>query len=264
MINKVGKNKEQDLLGKWFPLNPSKRKDIFLATKFGHLKHNPANLQDTRAINTTPEYCHDALEASLKRLGLPYGKIKYLGWSERSADSLRRAHATHPISCVQMEYNPFCLDIESPKYRLLETARELGVAIVAYSPLGNGLLSGTLRLKEDFTKPGDLRGGVPWVSDDDFQTNLAIVDKIGEIAKATGVTAAQLTLAWILAQGEDFLVIPGTTKVHRVAENLGSLDIIVTTAEEKAICQASERVVGGRFPEAIMEYCFADTPALEA
>ncbi|KAE8309791.1 NADP-dependent oxidoreductase domain-containing protein [Aspergillus transmontanensis] len=188
----------EDLPGKWFALNPSKRKGIFLATKLG-----------TRAINTNPEYCLDALEASLKRLGLPYGKIKYLDLSEYRADSLRRSHATHPISCVQMEYNPFCLDIE---------ARELDAAIVA----------GTLRLKEDFTKRGDLRGG----------TNLALVGRIGEFAKAKVVTPAQLTLAWILAQGEDFFVIPGTTKAHRVAENVGSLDITVTLEEEKAIRQA--------------------------
>ncbi|GMG41883.1 unnamed protein product [Aspergillus oryzae var. brunneus] len=155
-----------------------------------------------------------------------------------------------------MEHNTFCLDIESPKYKLLETARDLGVAIVAYSPLGNGLLSGTLWSKEDFTKPGDLHGGMPWFSDDHFKTNLAIVDKIREIAKAKGVTAAQFTLAWILAQGEDLFAILGTTKAHRVAENLGSLDIIVNPEQGK--------VVGGRFPAAIMEYCFADTPPLEA
>ncbi|KAK6829108.1 hypothetical protein RU639_003304 [Aspergillus parasiticus] len=279
----------EDLLSKWFAANPSKRNDIFLATKSGNPKQDPANLQGTRAINMTPDYCRDALEASLKRLGVPYvdlyyiqrldrvtptektieamvqlkneGKIKYLGLSECSADPLRRAHAVHQISRVQMEYNPFSLNIESPKHRLLETVRGLGVAIVAYSPLGNGLLSGTLRSTEDFTKPGDMRGGVPRFSDDSFRTNLA---KIGEIAKAKGVTPAQLTLAWILAQGEDFFVIPGATKVHQVAENLGSLDIIVTPEEKKVIRQASEKVVGGRFPEATMEYCFADTPALEA
>ncbi|KAE8336850.1 hypothetical protein BDV24DRAFT_167898 [Aspergillus arachidicola] len=237
----------EDLLGEWFASNSSKRKDIFLADKFGHPQHDPTNLQGTRAINTNPKYCRDALEASLKRLGLPNVDLYCIDrldsppsrrLSKQCADSLRRAHAVHPISCVQMEHNPFCLDIESPKYRLFEAARELGVAIVAYSPLGNGLLSGTLRSKEDFSKPGDLRGGVPWLSDDNFQTNLALVGRIGEIAKAKVVTPAQLTLAWILAQGEDFFVIPGTTKAHRVAENVGSLDITVTPEEESAIRQA--------------------------
>ena len=141
-------------------------------------------------VDSTPEYCREAIEKSLKRLGLPSidlyyvhrldkvtpiektiramaelknsGKIKYLGLSECSAESLRRAYAVHPISCVQVEYSPFCLDIESPQNRLLEVARELRVAIVAYSPLGNGFLSGTIRAREDFTKPGDLRGGLPW------------------------------------------------------------------------------------------------------
>ncbi|KAB8226138.1 NADP-dependent oxidoreductase domain-containing protein [Aspergillus novoparasiticus] len=262
----------EDLPGKWFALNPSKRKGIFLATKLGHPYHDPANLQGTRAINTNPEYCLDALEASLKRLGLPYvdlhcihrldsppsrrlskqrfnskieGKIKYLDLSEYRADSLRRAHATHPISCVHMEYNPFCLDIESPKYRLLERARELDAAIVAYSPLGNGLLSGTLRLKEDFTKRGDLRD------------EPGPVDRIGETAKAKGVTPAQLTLVWILTQGEDFFVIPGTTKAHRVAENLGSLDITITPEEEKAIRQASERPVA----TSVVVYKLVSNPA---
>ncbi|KAB8238033.1 NADP-dependent oxidoreductase domain-containing protein [Aspergillus alliaceus] len=136
-----------------------------------------------------------------------------------------------------MEYNPFCLNIEPPKHQLLDTAQELGVAVISYSPLGNRLLSGTFQSKDDFTKPGDIRGSVPWFSDDNFQTNLSILDKIGEIARSKGVTAAQSTLAWILSQEGDFFVMPSTTKAHRVAETLGSLEITVTP-EEKAISQA--------------------------
>lgn len=189
------------------------------------------------------------------------GKIKYLGLSECSAESLRRAHVVHPISCVQVEYNPFCLDIESPQTRLLEAARELGVAIVAYSPLGNGFLSATIRTREDFTKPGDFRGVLPWLSEENLPRNLAVVDKISDVAKTKGISTAQLTLAWILAQGDDIFPIPGTTKVHRLAENLGSLFISLSPEEEKSIRQLSQAVVGGRF-QATTGYDFADTPAL--
>jgi aryl-alcohol dehydrogenase-like predicted oxidoreductase len=128
------------------------------------------------------------------------GKIKYLGLSECSANSLRRAHAVHPISCVQMEYSPFCLDIESPQTKLLEIARELGVAIVAYSQLGNGFLTGTIRRTQDFTKPGDSRKILPRLKEANLQGNLAVVDKTTDIAKAKGITTAQLALAWLLAQ----------------------------------------------------------------
>jgi aryl-alcohol dehydrogenase-like predicted oxidoreductase len=189
------------------------------------------------------------------------GKIKYLGLSECSAESLRRAHAVHPISCVQMEYSPFCRDIELPKYRLLQVARELGVAIVAYSPLGNGLLGGGIRTREDFTKPGDLRSALPWLSEANLQKNLAIVDKISEIAKTKGATTAQLTLAWILAQGDDFFAIPGTTKVYRLEENLGSLFISLPPEEESSIRQISQTVVGERF-QTMMGQSFRDTPPL--
>ena len=123
------------------------------------------------------------------------GKTKYLGLSECSAESLRRACAVHPISCAQIEYSPFCLDIELPQRRLLEVARELGVAIVAYSPLGDGFLSGTIRTREDITKPGDARGILPLLSEENLQKNLAIVDRIADIAKTKGITTAQLTLA---------------------------------------------------------------------
>jgi aryl-alcohol dehydrogenase-like predicted oxidoreductase len=271
----------EDLLGKWFAANPEKRKDIFLATKFG--------IKEGLDVDSTPEYCREAIEKSLKRLGLSYvdlyyvhrldqvtpvektieamvelknsGKIKYLGLSECSADSLRRAHAVHPISCVQIEYSPFCIDIELPQYRLLEVARELGVAIVGYSPLGNGLLSGGIRTREDFTKPGDWRGALPWLSEGNLSKNLAIVDKISDIAKAKGITTAQLTLAWILAQGNDFFAIPGTTKVHRLEENLGSLFITLSTEEEKSIRELSQDKAGERFQTKV-GMSFRDTPPL--
>jgi aryl-alcohol dehydrogenase-like predicted oxidoreductase len=186
------------------------------------------------------------------------GKIKYLGLSECSAESLRRAHAVHPITAVQIEYSPFCLDVET---KLLETARELGVAVVAYSPLGNGILGGQIRTPADFTQEGDLRKHLPMFSEQNLPKNLAVVDKISEIAKAKGATTGQLTLAWLLAQGDDIFPIPGTTKASRVEENLGSLVVCVSAEEEQAIRKISQSVVGGRF-QAATGYSFADTPPL--
>ncbi|KAH8880493.1 Aldo/keto reductase [Thozetella sp. PMI_491] len=275
----------EDLLGKWFARNPEKRKDIFLATKFG-------NRLDVRGkIDSTPEYCLQAIESSLRRLGLPYvdlyyvhridqvtpiektmralvqlkeaGKIKHIGLSECSAATLRRAHAVHPIACIQMEYSPVCLEIESPQFNLLQTARELGVAIVAYSPLGKGLLSGAIRSREDFEKPGDFRGIMPWLSADNFDNNLSVADSIATIANAKAVTPGQLILAWVLHQGDDFFPIPGTTKVDRLRENLKSLDISITRGEDKAIRAAGEKMKGARLPESYLGGTFADTPLLE-
>lgn len=276
----------EDLLGKWFAANPEKRQDIFLATKFGIGLDGGKN----HTVDSSPEYCRQAIERSLKRLGLPSvdlyyihrldkvtpiektiqvmadlkfeGKIGHIGLSECSADSLRRAHAVHPITCVQMEYSPFALEIESPQYRLLETARELGVAVVAYSPLGKGLLGGAIRNREDFTKPGDMRPMLPWFAEENLPKNTAVVDRIAGIAASKGITTAQVTLAWILAQGDDIFAIPGTTKIHRLEENLGSLDVVLTPDEEISIRKVAVDVVGARMPDFARTNCFSDTPAL--
>ena len=279
----------EDLLGKWFAANPEKRKDIFLGTKFGVRGVTHSEGGPKVHIDSTPEYCRQAIEKSLKRLGLPYvdvyyvhrldkvtpiektiealvelknvGKIKYIGLSECSAESLRRAHAVHPISCVQVEYSPFCTAIESSQTPLLKTARELGVAIVAYSPLGNGVLTGTLRTREDFTKPGDSRAMLPWLKEENLAKNLAVIDKISDMANTKGVTSAQLALAWVLAQGDDIFPIPGTSKVHRLVENLDSLSISLSQEEERAVREVAQDVVGGRIQD-MSGYAFADTPAL--
>jgi aryl-alcohol dehydrogenase-like predicted oxidoreductase len=189
------------------------------------------------------------------------GKIKYLGLSECSAETLRRAHAVYPIAAVEVEYSAFCLDIESPQTRLLETARELGVAVVAYSPLGNGILGGGIRSREDVSKEGDLRGVLPMVSAENLPKNVAVVDKIAEIARGKGATTAQLSLAWLLAQGDDIFLIPGTTKIHRLEENLGSLFVNVSEDEEKAVRELAQGYVGGRF-QTMTGYAHGDTPAL--
>jgi aryl-alcohol dehydrogenase-like predicted oxidoreductase len=189
------------------------------------------------------------------------GKIKYLGLSECSASSLRRACKIHPISAVQLEYSPFALEIESEQYNLLKTARELGVAVVAYSPIGRGMLSGTIRSPADFSD-NDFRRIAPRFSEDNFPKNLRLVDEIVAIARDHGVTPSQLTLAWLLAQGGDIIPIPGTTKAERLDENLGALKIKLSEEEERRIrkCCEEAEVVGGRYPESMSAVLFADTP----
>ncbi|KAM0540537.1 hypothetical protein ACHAPJ_013585 [Fusarium lateritium] len=276
----------EDFLGKWFAANPDKRQDIFLATKFAN-----RGTALGPVVDSSPEWCQQAIERSLTRLGVSYidlyyvhrvdkvtpiektiqalaelkkmGQIKNIGLSECSAETLRRAYAVHPIAAVQMEYNPFCLEIESPKYRLLEVARELGVAIVAYSPLANGVLTGAIRSRDDVSKPGDVRGWLPWLSEENIQHNLAIVGEIAKIAEAKNVTLSQLILAWILKQGSDFFPIPGTTKPHRLVDNLKSLEVKISDEEDKRIRELGKGILGDRYPEAHMSHLFADTPALE-
>ncbi|KAM0446050.1 hypothetical protein ACHAO4_009495 [Trichoderma viride] len=278
----------EDLLGKWFAANPDKRENVFLATKFGIIPE-----KGSIKVDSSPEYCRQALDKSLKRLGLPFvdlfyihhldkvtpiektikvmvelknaGKIKHLGISECSADTVRRASAIHPITCVQMEYNAFSLEIEEPQRRFLETCRELGTAVVAYSPLGRGLLTGSIQSKEDITKAGDMRAMLPRFSGDNLDKNLAIVLKINEIAKTKGATPSQLALAWLLAQGDDIFGIPGTTRVHRLRENLDAMSIELSAEEERAIRNVAKDVNGPRIPDGFPGVnLFGDTPPLEA
>lgn len=272
------------LLGKWFAANKDKRNDVFLATKF-------AVDQKTFQTDSSPEYLKKACDASLERMGISQidlyychrvdgktpiektveamaelkkaGKIKYLGLSEISSATLRRAHAVHPITAVQVEYSPFALEIETKQIDLLATCRELGVAVVAYSPLCRGILSGALRSPDDFAED-DFRRSMPRFSAENFPKNLKLVDQITELAKKKSVTASQLTLAWLLAQGDDIFPIPGTTKVNRLKENLGALDVTLGKDEEQHIRKASEEAdVGGeRYAPQLMAQCYADTPAL--
>jgi len=182
--------------------------------------------------------------------------------SECSSESLRRAYKVHPISAVQVEYSPWALDIEDPQIDLLKTCRELGVAVVAYSPIGRGMLSGTFTSPSDFAE-GDFRKYSPRFSEENFPKNLKLVDQIVALAKEKGVTASQLTLAWLLAQGKDIIPIPGTTKVERLEENLQSLQIELTKQEEEKIRKACEEaeIHGGRYPENFTSALYADTVA---
>ena len=160
-------------------------------------------------------------------------------------------------------YSPFSLDIQSEQIGLLKTARELGVAIVAYSPIGRGMLGGQIRSPDDFDET-DMRRWAPRFSAENFPKNLKLVDRITEIASKRGYTPSQLTLAWILAQGNDFFPIPGTTLVDRVAENGASLEIVLSKEEEAEIRKACEEAepAGGRYPESFSSGLYADTPSL--
>ncbi|KAI9710368.1 MAG: hypothetical protein M1820_002863 [Bogoriella megaspora] len=275
----------EDLLGAWFKENPGKREHIFLATKFANKRTPEGKMQ----IDSSPEYCRQAIEKSLSRLGLPYvdlyyshrvdgktpveatvremkklkqeGKIKYLGLSEVSSETLRRACKIEHIDAVQVEYSPFSLDIESEQIGLLKTCRELGVAIIAYSPIGRGMLSGKYRSPDDFPE-GDFRKMAPRFQAENFPKNIKLVDEITEIAKKKGCTATQITLAWLMHQGDDIFPIPGTTNLERLNENLGAFKVKLTKEEAAEIRKAAEsaEIAGGRYPEAMSKVLFGDTP----
>ncbi|PTB64819.1 Aldo/keto reductase [Trichoderma citrinoviride] len=277
----------EDLIGKWLK-RTGKRDDIFLATKCGGILDAGGF-----SIRSDPEYVRQACDKSLQRLGVSHidlyymhrldkevpveltikalvelknqGKIRHLGLSEISAATLRRAHAIHPITAIQVEYSPFAVDIEKPEIDLLRTARELGVAIVAYSPLGRGMLTGQIKSPDDFADD-DFRKIIPRFSKENFPKNLALADKIGRIAASKGVTPGQLTLAWLLAQGDDIFPIPGTKKVKYLEENLGAINVTLTKEEEAEIRKAVDEteVTGGRYPDAMAGQLYVDTVELKS
>ncbi|CAB4382317.1 unnamed protein product [Rhizophagus irregularis] len=176
------------------------------------------------------------------------GKIKYIGLSECSAESLRRAYKVHPIAAVQMEYSPWTLDIETNG--VLEACRELGVTIVAYSPLGRGFLTGKYKSLDDF-EPNDFRRAVPRFQGENFNKNLEIVHKFDEFGSKKGVTAGQLCLAWVIAQGNEFVTIPGTRKMKYLEENFEAGKIHLSPEEVSEIRKIidSIEIVGDRYNE---------------
>ncbi|KAI4193429.1 MAG: hypothetical protein LQ346_003925 [Caloplaca aetnensis] len=228
-------------------------------------------------VRTDPQYVKEACAKSLKRLGIDCvdlyychrvdgktpiektveamaelkkeGKIKYLGLSEVSSETLRRAHAVHPITAVQIEYSPFAIDIESPEIAMLKTCRELGVATVAYSPLGRGFLTGAYKSRADFEE-GDFRLYAPRYSEENFPKNLELVKHLQKLAEKKGCSPGQLSLAWLLAQGDDIFPIPGTKKTKYLEENLKALEIDFSEAENKEVREAIAKVVpvGDRYP----------------
>ncbi|KAJ7813692.1 NADP-dependent oxidoreductase domain-containing protein [Mycena olivaceomarginata] len=275
----------EELIGKWFK-RTGKRADIFLCSKFGLAP-------PTYAPDGSPAYVKTATESSLKKLGVNYidlyylhradlntpiehtvaamaefvksGKVRYLGLSEVSAETLRRAHAIHPIAAVQVEYSPFTLDIEDPKIGLLAAARELGVQVVAYSPLGRGLLTGQYKSPDDF-EDDDFRKAIPRYSAENFPNILKLADGLKSIgAKYGGATPGQVALAWLLAQGEDVIPIPGTKKVKYLEENIAGGKLTLSAEDVQAVRDVAARAdaaQGERYPASMMAAMFADTLAL--
>ncbi|KAI0711525.1 Aldo/keto reductase [Earliella scabrosa] len=279
------------LIGQWLK-RTGKRNEIFLATKFG-LGHGETLEDGIMHVKADPEYVPKACQRSLDRLGVDYidlyylhradknvpieltvqamaelvkaGKVKYLGLSECSENTLRRAHAVHPISAIQVEYSPFTTDIEDEKIGLLKAARELGVKVVAYAPLGRGLITGKYKGPEDFT-PDDYRRAIPRYSKENFPNILKIADGLKKVGEKYGATAGQVAIAWVLAQGEDIIPIAGTTKIDNLKENLGALKVRLTpedVAEVRKYADAANATVGDRYPRSLQHSLFIDTPPLQ-
>ena len=249
-----------------------RRDEVVLATKFG-FQRDPAD--PARVINGQPAYVHAACDASLRRLGVDVidlyylhrvdaavpieetvgamaelkraGKVRHLGLSEVAPATLRRACAEHPISALQSEYS---LWTREPEDGVLAACRELGVGFVAYSPLGRGFLSGEIRRFEDFAAD-DYRRKHPRFQGDNFAHNLALADRVRELATARGCSAAQLALAWVLAQGDDIVPIPGTKRRKYLQQNIGAVQMLLSGAERAALDAAFPRDVaaGARYPE---------------
>jgi len=249
-----------------------KRERVQIATKFGIVRTgDPAY----RGVNGRPEYVRQSCEGSLKRLGIDVidlyyqhrvdpatpiedtvgamarlveeGKIRFIGLSEAAPATVRRGNAVHPISAVQNEYSLWTRD---PEDELLPTCRELGIGFVAYSPLGRGFLTGAIRRFEDFAAD-DFRRNSPRFQGENFQKNLALVDKIRELAAAKGATPAQLALRWVLDRGKDIVPIPGTKRRSYLEEDLGALNVTLTEADMAALEAISPRgaVAGARYNE---------------
>jgi aryl-alcohol dehydrogenase-like predicted oxidoreductase len=228
-----------------------RRDDVVIATKFGN--EIDASGARTGRVNGSPDYLRAAVDASLSRLGIEVidlyyqhrvdpdvpvedtfgalgelvqaGKVRHLGISEASAASIRRAHATAPLAAVQTEYSLFTRDVEDND--VLATVRELGIGFVPYSPLGRGFLSGRIRSIDDFAED-DFRRTSPRFQGENFAKNLQLLDRVVAIANDKGVTPSQLALAWVLAQGDDVVPIPGTRRVANLEENVSAVDVVLT------------------------------------
>lgn len=268
-----GNGHNEELLGKAVK---DRRDDVIVATKFG------LRLADGGGVtpaNGKPEYVKAACDESLKRLGVDVidlyyahridptvpveemvgamaelvhaGKVRHLGLSEAGAGSIRKAHATHPIAAVQTEYSLWSRDVEVD---VIPTCQELGIGFVPYSPLSRGFLTGAFEKAEDVVVEGDTRSFMPRFTAEHFDANKKLVDKLGEIAAAKDCTVAQLAIAWVLAQGDTIVPIPGTRKIKRLDENAAAVDVHLTADDLAAIEAASpaDAVSGLRYPEQAM------------
>jgi aryl-alcohol dehydrogenase-like predicted oxidoreductase len=250
----------------------ARRNEVQLATKFGNERRADGSWV---GINGRPEYVHAACDASLERLGIETidlyyqhrvdanvpieetvgamaelveaGKVRYLGLSEAAPATIRRAHAVHPITALQTEYSLWTRDVEK---EILPIVRELRIGFVAYSPLGRGFLSAQIRRPEDL-KEGDFRAHNPRFQEGNVESNLKLVDRIAEIAAEKKVAPAQLALAWLLAQGDDIVPIPGTTNISHLEQNLAALSIELDEGDLARIEKAFPRgaTSGERYPD---------------
>ncbi len=264
----------EELVGKAIK---GRRDDAFIATKFGIVRD--PNDPTKRGVSGHPDYVRKACEGSLKRQGVDTidlyyqhrvdtsvpiedtvgamaelvraGKVRYLGLSEASGATIERAYAVHPITALQSEFSLWTRDPQSNG--MLDACRKLGVSLVAYSPLGRGFLTGAIRSPDDF-EADDYRRHNPRFQGDNFRHNLELVDQVQKLANDKGCTPAQLALAWVLAQGDDIVAIPGTKRRSRLDENLGALDVTLSPAELNAIEAAfpPDAAVGTRYAESMM------------
>jgi aryl-alcohol dehydrogenase-like predicted oxidoreductase len=253
-----------------------RRHEAVVATKFGIMRD--PNDPSKRGINGRPEYVRQACEGSLRRLGTDHidlyyqhrvdpntpieetvgamaelvqeGKVRFLGLSEASADTLRRASAVHPIAALQSEYSLWSRD---PEDGVLAACREFGISLVAYSPLGRGFLTGQIQRFEDLNAD-DYRRNTPRFQGENFQRNLDVVARIKELATQKNCTPGQLALAWVLAQGEDIVPIPGTKRIEYLEENVGALNVQLSSEELTHIDEVAPRsaIAGMRYPEEMM------------
>jgi aryl-alcohol dehydrogenase-like predicted oxidoreductase len=251
-----------------------RRDEVVLATKFGNQRLDDGR----RVVNGKPDYVRQACDASLERLGVDHidlyyqhrvdrsvpvedtwgamaelvqaGKVRYLGISEAAPATVRRAHAVHPVSAGQYEWSLFTRDLED---EVLPALRELGIGVVAYSPLGRGFLSGRITSPDDFGED-DFRRNHPRFTGENFARNLELVDRVRELAASKGATPGQLAIAWVLAQGDDVVPIPGTKRRSYLEENLGALDVELTPEDLAAIEEVTPResVAGARYNPEMM------------
>ena len=253
-----------------------RRDEVVLATKFGNERREDGSRV---GINGRPEYVRRACDASLQRLGVDTidlyyqhrvdpevpiedtvgamkelvedGKVRYLGLSEAAPETIRRAHAVHPISALQSEYSLFTRELED---EVLPTLRELGIGFVAYSPLGRGFLTGAWKSMDDLPEDDTRAGRFPRFSEENFRQNLELAERVREIAAEKGATPGQLALAWLLAQGDDIVPIPGTKRRTYLEENAGAVHITLTGEDLRRIEEAIPRgsAAGERYSEQMM------------
>ncbi|MGA7982138.1 MAG: aldo/keto reductase [Chromatiaceae bacterium] len=268
-----GPHTNEELVGKAIR---GQREKVVLATKFGIVRD--PNDPQMRGVNGRPEYVREACEGSLRRLGVEtidlyyqhrvdpetpiedtvgamadlvrQGKVRYLGLSEAAPATIRRAHAVHPIAALQTEYSLWSRD---PEDELLGLCSELGISFVAYSPLGRGFLTGAIKSEDDLA-PDDFRRSNPRFHGENFQKNLELVSEVEQMARAKGCTAAQLALAWVLAQDEHIVPIPGTRHIERLEENVAATEISLTKDELERLEAIAPKgtAAGSRYPEAGM------------